>query len=263
MMMRICAGSVITNSWGDCDLSSSTTSCQAESLSLSSCSTPAGDCVFPFRHGGVVYQTCTTVDTGLSWCSTAVTDQGDHVPGTEGSCPASCDSTSTSTTAPTTSTSTSSTTSSTSTGCTPGQLSTVECNTCVCNSLGQQVTVYHQLLPSYLPTTTTTTFVSGLYYGHLLHLHHHLQLYNLHDNINNDQQHHDNIHHDGSSQQLCDGVGSGHRESLRVSLHVQQCDLRLVCRVGVRGHQSGREVVQHQGGHRGCSRQWRGSLRLL
>ena len=148
-MMRICAGSVITNSWGDCDLSSSTTSCQAESLSLSSCSTPAGDCVFPFRHGGVVYQTCTTVDTGLSWCSTAVTDQGDHVPGTEGSCPASCDSTSTSTTAPTTSTSTSSTTSSTSTGCTPGQLSTVECNTCVCNSLGQQVTVYHQLLPSY------------------------------------------------------------------------------------------------------------------
>ena len=81
---------MITNSWGDCELSSSTTSCTAESLSLPSCSTPAGDCVFPFRHQGVVYHGCTTVDTGSSWCSTAVTVQGDHVVGSEGACPASC-----------------------------------------------------------------------------------------------------------------------------------------------------------------------------
>merc|ERR1711953_1285069 len=147
-------GSVITNSWGDCDVSSSSTFCQAESLVLSSCSTPAGDCVFPFRHSGVVYQTCTTVDTGVSWCSTATTPQGDHVPGSEGICPASCDSSSsstTSTTAPTT------TTSSTSTSCTPGQLSTVECNTCVCNSLGQQVCTTDTCSTT---TTTVTTSTS-------------------------------------------------------------------------------------------------------
>merc|ERR1711936_1089727 len=133
-------GSVITNSWGDCEVTSSTTSCQAESLSLPSCSTPAGDCVFPFRHGGVVYQSCTTVDTGVSWCSTAVTAQGDHVAGSEGTCPASCDSTST-----------------TSTGCTPGQLSTVDCNTCVCNSVGQQVCTTDTCSSSTSTSSTSTT----------------------------------------------------------------------------------------------------------
>merc|ERR1712110_160395 len=151
-------GSVITNSWGDCDVTSSTTSCQAESLSLASCSTPAGDCVFPFRHDGVVYQSCTTVDTGISWCSTATTTQGDHVVGSEGVCPASCDSTSTtSTSSTTTAPTTSSTTSSTSTGCTPGQLSTVECNTCVCNSLGQQVCTTDTCSTSTTSTTSSST----------------------------------------------------------------------------------------------------------
>merc|ERR1712038_1956066 len=209
-------GSVITNSWGDCDVSSSSSSCQAESLGLSSCSTPAGDCVFPFRHNGVVYQSCTTVDTGVSWCSTAVTSQGDHVAGSEGTCPASCDSTSTSTTSTTTAPTTSSTTSSTSSSCTPGQLSTVECSTCVCNSLGQQVCTTDTCSSS---TTSTTS---------------------------------------SSTQQLFDGIRPGHRESLRVSLHVQQRDLRHLCRVGVRGHQPGPDLVQHQGGQLGCSRQWRG-----
>merc|ERR1711874_216316 len=146
-------GRVITNSWGDCDVSSSSTSCQAESLGLSSCSAPAGDCVFPFRHSGVVYQTCTTVDTGVSWCSTATTPQGDHVPGSEGICPASCDSSSSSTTSITAPTTPSTTTSSTSTG----QLSTVECNTCVCNSLGQQVCTTDTCSTTTTTTSTTTT----------------------------------------------------------------------------------------------------------
>merc|ERR1712183_236947 len=156
-------GSVITNRWGDCDVSSSTTSCQAESLSLTSCSTPAGDCVFPFRHDGVVYQSCTTVDTGVSWCSTATTTQGDHVAGSEGVCPASCDSTSTTSTSTSTTSSTttaatpSTTTSSTSTTCTPGQLSTVECNTCVCNSVGQQVCTTDTCSSTTSTSTTTSS----------------------------------------------------------------------------------------------------------
>ena len=118
-------GTVITNRWGDCDLSSSSSSCQAESLSLSSCSTPAGDCVFPFRHLGVVYSSCTTVELGVSWCSTNTDLAGDHVPGSEGLCPADC--------------TTDSSSSSSSSSCVPGTLSSVDCNTCVCNSLGQQV----------------------------------------------------------------------------------------------------------------------------
>ena len=126
-------GTVITNSWGDCQLSSSSSSCQAESLSLSSCSTPAGDCVFPFRHLGVVYTTCTTAELGVSWCSTATTQEGEHIPGNEGTCPADCSSVSSSTT-----TSSPPTTSQPG-DCVPGTLSSVDCNTCVCNSVGQQV----------------------------------------------------------------------------------------------------------------------------
>ena len=123
-------GTVITNSWGDCQMDTGTSSCLAETLSFSSCSTPTGDCVFPFRHKGVVYTTCTTVELGVSWCSTLTTQQGEHVAGNEGTCPASCPgSVSTTTTTPTP-------------VCVPGSLSSVDCNTCVCSSLGQQVNCF-------------------------------------------------------------------------------------------------------------------------
>ena len=83
-------GSVVTNSWGDCQISS-TTSCTAESLSITPCTTTTGaTCQFPFRYNGVVYSQCATVDQPGPWCSTTVTAAGEHVPGNEGTCPATC-----------------------------------------------------------------------------------------------------------------------------------------------------------------------------
>merc|ERR1711936_701742 len=137
-------GTVITNSWGDCQMDTGTSSCLAETLSFSSCSTPTGDCVFPFRHKGVVYTTCTTVELGVSWCSTLTTQQGEHVAGNEGTCPASCPG-SVSTTTTTTPTPV----------CVPGSLSSVDCNTCVCSSLGQQVCTTDTCSSSFTTTTTT------------------------------------------------------------------------------------------------------------
>jgi len=71
-------GSVVTNMWGDCDMSQ-TSSCQAESLSISSCTATSGQqCVFPFRYKGVVYTQCTSIDQSQPWCSTSVTASGNH-----------------------------------------------------------------------------------------------------------------------------------------------------------------------------------------
>merc|ERR1719471_1279906 len=75
------------------------------------CSTTSNTpCVFPFTHQGVVYSSCTTVELGVSWCSTNTDLAGEHVPGSEGLCPADC-------------TSDSSSSSSSSSSCIPGTLS--------------------------------------------------------------------------------------------------------------------------------------------
>ena len=47
------AGAVVTNRWGDCD-ATSLSSCEPEQITLPSCSTPQGHCVFPFRYNGQV-----------------------------------------------------------------------------------------------------------------------------------------------------------------------------------------------------------------
>merc|ERR1711874_72806 len=111
------SGVVVTGQWGDCQISSST-SCTAPSLSLTSCTTDSGpqsgqSCVFPFRYNGVVYTTCTTEGQAQPWCATSVDSAGDFQDGQYGFCPSSCPSTGTTST--TTTTTTTTTTSSTTT----------------------------------------------------------------------------------------------------------------------------------------------------
>ena len=43
------SSNVFTNKWGDCD-DSSTTSCETETISITACTTAAGQCIFPFRY---------------------------------------------------------------------------------------------------------------------------------------------------------------------------------------------------------------------
>jgi len=138
-------GSVVTNSWGDCQISS-TSSCTSESLSITPCTTTTGaTCQFPFRYNGVVYSQCATVDQPGPWCSTTVTAAGEHVPGNEGTCPATCPVVG------------GGSGGSGSSPCTPGTSFTVDCNTCVCNSLGEAVCTTNTCTGSSTTTTTTTT----------------------------------------------------------------------------------------------------------
>merc|ERR1711874_455598 len=109
------SGSVVTGQWGDCQISTSS-SCTAPSLSLTSCTTDSGpqsgqSCVFPFRYNGVVYTSCTTEGQAQPWCATSLDTAGDFQDGQYGFCPSSCPSTgTTTTTTPTTTTTTTTTT---------------------------------------------------------------------------------------------------------------------------------------------------------
>merc|ERR1711874_190841 len=128
------SGVVVTGQWGDCQISSST-SCTAPSLSLTSCTTDSGpqsgqSCVFPFRYNGVVYSTCTTEGQAQAWCSTSVDNAGDFQAGQYGFCPSSCPSTgTTSTTTTSTTTSSTTTTTMTSTTTTTTTTTTTACTT--------------------------------------------------------------------------------------------------------------------------------------
>merc|ERR1719461_393917 len=137
-------GSVVTNSWGDCQISS-TSSCTSETLSITPCTTTSGSsCQFPFRYQGVVYTECATVDQSGPWCSTSVTAGGEHIAGSEGFCPSTCPVVGGGS-------------GGSSSPCTPGSSFTVDCNTCVCNSLGQAVCTTNTCTGTTTTTTTTTT----------------------------------------------------------------------------------------------------------
>merc|ERR1712165_148155 len=134
-------GSVVTNSWGDCAISST-----SESLTITPCTTTTGAaCQFPFRYAGVVYTECATVDQSGPWCSTSITAAGEHIAGSEGFCPSTCPVTG------------GTSGGSTSTPCTPGTSFTVDCNTCVCNSLSEAVCTTDTCSGSTTTTTTSTT----------------------------------------------------------------------------------------------------------
>merc|ERR1719422_542595 len=125
---------------------SQTSSCQAESLSISSCTATSGQqCVFPFRYKGVVYTQCTSIDQSQPWCSTSVTASGDHVTGSLGFCPSTCPGAGSSSGGSTG-------------GCTPGTTFTGECgNTCVCSSAGEPVCTNNPCSTSSTTSSTTST----------------------------------------------------------------------------------------------------------
>ena len=49
MLQVSSSGEVVTNKWGDCS-SSATSSCPSETIATPSCTTTQGQCVFPFRY---------------------------------------------------------------------------------------------------------------------------------------------------------------------------------------------------------------------
>merc|ERR1711936_167640 len=135
---------------------SATSACQTESIEVPTCTTTSGprpgqSCVFPFRHLGVVYNSCTSVGQSAPWCSTSTTSAGTHIDGEYGFCPSTCPSATTSGSSVTT------TTTQASTSCTPGTFTTVDCNTCVCNSIRQYVCSTLTCSGTTSTTTTTTT----------------------------------------------------------------------------------------------------------
>jgi len=144
------AGVVVTNKWGDCE-TGSLSSCQTETIDVPTCTTESGPyanaaCVFPFRYNGVTYTSCTTQDKDQAWCSTNTTLAGNHVPGYYGYCPTTCPGAETSG-----NTECSENDSECSNACTPGELFNVDCNTCVCNSLGEAICTTNEC------STTSTT----------------------------------------------------------------------------------------------------------
>jgi len=161
------AGIVVTNRWGDCD-TGSLSSCQSEIISTPSCTTDAGECVFPFRYNGIVYTSCTTVDKDFPWCSTNTTLAGTHIPGFYGNCPSSCPGAETGTTTCDAAQSEENFISGRnncacvdgqlecSTSCTPGELFSVDCNTCVCNDLGQPTCTTNECSTTSSTTTTSS-----------------------------------------------------------------------------------------------------------
>merc|ERR1712013_110630 len=79
-------GTVVTNKWGDCS-NSALSSCPVESIDVPFCVTQGGPqdnmpCVFPFRHLGVTYTSCTTIGKDMAWCSTNTTSGGSMWMGT-------------------------------------------------------------------------------------------------------------------------------------------------------------------------------------
>merc|ERR1711971_1450914 len=107
-------GTVVTNNWGDCT-NTALSSCPVESITVPSCVTEGGPedsmpCVFPFRHLGVTYTSCTTTGRDMAWCSTNTTSAGEHVENYYGYCPSTCPGAENNTTTTTLATSTTTTT---------------------------------------------------------------------------------------------------------------------------------------------------------
>merc|ERR1711953_299905 len=74
----------INSKWGNCG--SSCPGAEAKVCMTESGATPNLPCVFPFRHWGKTYWTCTTDGDKKPWCSTKVDRYGNHQLGNWGDC---------------------------------------------------------------------------------------------------------------------------------------------------------------------------------
>jgi len=77
-------GSNAYRQWGYC--ASSCTGAESKVCTTESGATPNLPCVFPFRHWGKTYWTCTTDGDKKPWCSTKVDRFGNHQLGNWGDC---------------------------------------------------------------------------------------------------------------------------------------------------------------------------------
>merc|ERR1719432_713143 len=78
-------GSNAYRQWGYC-ASSCTAAAESKVCTTESGATPNMPCVFPFRHWGKTYWTCTTDGDKKPWCSTKVDRHGNHQLGNWGDC---------------------------------------------------------------------------------------------------------------------------------------------------------------------------------
>merc|ERR1712106_746643 len=74
----------INSQWGNC--ASNCPGVESKVCMTESGATPNLPCVFPFRHWGKTYWTCTTVGDKKPWCSTKVDKYGNHELGNWGDC---------------------------------------------------------------------------------------------------------------------------------------------------------------------------------
>merc|ERR1712243_413522 len=74
----------ISSQWGNCG--SNCPGAESKVCMTESGATPNKPCVFPFRHWGKTYWTCTTDGDKKPWCSTKVDRYGNHELGNWGDC---------------------------------------------------------------------------------------------------------------------------------------------------------------------------------
>jgi len=79
-------GEHVKDQWGECKHS-----CAVACFTNGTAGSGAGQkCEFPFMYGGIRYDSCTTIDSGIPWCSTKTGDDWGYLQGEWGECASGC-----------------------------------------------------------------------------------------------------------------------------------------------------------------------------